>query len=67
MFSLFNVCLSYCSFYVWGIPLFADLETNTYGIDPESVEKLISPRTKAIMVVHFWLSFKYGRNNENCK
>ena len=36
------------------IPLFADLETDTYGIDPKSIEKLISPRTKAIMVVHIF-------------
>ena len=42
------------AFMYGGIPLFADLETNTYGIDPESVEKLISPRTKAIMVVHIF-------------
>ena len=34
-----------------GIPVFADIEMDTYGLDPESVEKNISPYTKAIMVV----------------
>lgn len=35
-----------------GIPLFADVDLETGNIDPESVEKLISPRTKAIIAVH---------------
>jgi perosamine synthetase len=34
-----------------GIPLFADVDPITYNIDPQSVEKLISPRTKAILAV----------------
>jgi dTDP-4-amino-4,6-dideoxygalactose transaminase len=35
------------------IPVFADV-TNDHTIDPESVEKLISKRTKAIIVVHLY-------------
>ncbi|MGJ4733855.1 DegT/DnrJ/EryC1/StrS family aminotransferase [Leptospira levettii] len=33
------------------IPVFADIEPNTYCIDPISIEKNISPYTKAIMAV----------------
>jgi len=33
------------------VPVFADVVEDTYQIDPKSVEKLITPRTKAIMTV----------------
>ncbi|MBI2030703.1 DegT/DnrJ/EryC1/StrS family aminotransferase [Candidatus Kaiserbacteria bacterium] len=33
------------------VPIFADVEENTYQIDPKSIERLITPRTKAIMTV----------------
>jgi perosamine synthetase len=33
------------------IPVFADIDRRTFNIDPASVERLISPRTKAIMAV----------------
>ncbi|MBN2293917.1 MAG: DegT/DnrJ/EryC1/StrS family aminotransferase [Pirellulales bacterium] len=33
-------------------PVFADVERRTYNLDPRSVEKMIGPATKAIMVVH---------------
>lgn len=33
-------------------PIFADLELDSFNIDPASVESLITPRTKAIMPVH---------------
>lgn len=35
-----------------GIPLFADVDPETGNMDPESAERLIGPRTKAILVVH---------------
>jgi dTDP-4-amino-4,6-dideoxygalactose transaminase len=34
------------------IPVFADLEPETYNLNPDSVEASITPRTKAIVVVH---------------
>ncbi|KIL41368.1 glutamine--scyllo-inositol aminotransferase [Gordoniibacillus kamchatkensis] len=34
------------------IPVFADVEENTLLLDPEQVEALITPRTKAIIPVH---------------
>lgn len=37
-----------------GIPIFADLDPSRYTLDPLSVERCITPRTKAIMVVHLF-------------
>lgn len=34
-----------------GVPVFADIDRATYNIDPASVERLITPRTKAIAAV----------------
>lgn len=39
-----------------GKPVFADIDKDTLLIDPEKIEKLITPRTKAIIPVHL-----YGR------
>jgi pyrimidine operon attenuation protein/uracil phosphoribosyltransferase len=37
---------------VWNaIPVFADIDTETYNLDPRAVEKAITPRTRAIMAV----------------
>lgn len=35
------------------IPIFCDIDTATYNIDPKEIEKNISSRTKAIIVVHY--------------
>lgn len=34
-------------------PVLADIETETFGLDPADVERHVSPRTKAILPVHF--------------
>ncbi len=35
------------------VPVFADIEEDTYTIDPKEIEKLITDKTEAIMPVHF--------------
>jgi len=37
-----------------GIPIFADIEDKTYGLDPAKVEELITDRTKCILVVNLF-------------
>ena len=36
-----------------GVPVFADVEARTRNIDPGEIEKKVTERTKAIVVVHF--------------
>ena len=42
-----------CVLYCGAKPVFADIDPETYNIDPESVKKLITPRTKGIVAVDF--------------
>jgi perosamine synthetase len=37
-----------------GIPVFADIEPETFTLDPASVEAAITPKTKGIMPVHLY-------------
>jgi len=55
------ICSSYtmsasasCCFYYGAIPVFADIDKKTYCIDPKSFESNITPRTKAVIVVHLF-------------
>lgn len=36
-----------------GVPVLCDVDEKTYNIDPSEIEKHISPKTKAIVIVHF--------------
>ena len=47
--------VSTASAYMWNgaVPVFADSRPDTLNIDPNDVERLITPRTKAICVVHY--------------
>ena len=42
-----------CALYCGAKPVFADINPETYNIDPDSVESLITDRTKAIVAVDF--------------
>ena len=42
-----------CVLYCGAKPVFADINPETYNIDPASVERLITPRTKGIVAVDF--------------
>lgn len=37
-----------------GVPVFADIEGDTFGVDPSAVAALITPRTRAIMAVNIF-------------
>lgn len=39
--------------FVGAKPVFADIEEQTYGLDPENVKEKITPKTKAIMPIHY--------------
>lgn len=42
-----------CAVYVGATPVFADVDPNTYNIDPDSIEAHITERTKAVVAVDF--------------
>ncbi len=49
----FTMTASAAAALVYGaVPIFVDIEPDYFCIDPDAIEKAITPRTKAIMVVH---------------
>ncbi|MBP1754617.1 MAG: glutamine--scyllo-inositol transaminase [Firmicutes bacterium] len=42
-----------CALYCGATPVFADINPDTYNIDPEEIRRKITPKTKAIIPVHF--------------
>ncbi|MEY2482664.1 MAG: perosamine synthetase [Verrucomicrobiota bacterium] len=36
------------------VPVFCESETETLGIDPDEIRRKITPRTKAVVIVHLW-------------
>jgi dTDP-4-amino-4,6-dideoxygalactose transaminase len=51
-FTFFATAGSICR--VGATPIFADIDPETFNVDPREVERKISPRTKAIMPVHLF-------------
>lgn len=47
------ISTSNCVLFVGATPVFADIEEEFYGLDPEDVEKKITPKTQAIIAVHY--------------
>ncbi len=47
------VSTNHAILYNGGIPVFADIEPDTLNIDPSEIRKNITPKTKAILVVHY--------------
>jgi dTDP-4-amino-4,6-dideoxygalactose transaminase len=43
-----------CALVYGAVPIFADIDPDTYTLDPKSIAERITPRTKAIMVVHIF-------------
>lgn len=48
-FAASSNCILYCG----ARPVFADIDPETYNIAPQSIERLITPRTKGIVAVDF--------------
>lgn len=42
-------CVRYCG----AVPVFADIDPDTYNLSPQEIEKKITEKTKAIIAVHF--------------
>lgn len=54
--------------YFNAVPRFADINYDTYNMDPESLEANITNRTKAVIVTHMWgLSAEIDKISEICK
>ncbi len=53
--STWTMCASATAILIWNaIPVFADIEDETFNLDPLSVEKNITPYTKAIVVTNIF-------------
>jgi dTDP-4-amino-4,6-dideoxygalactose transaminase len=51
--SLTFIATANAPIFVGAKPVFAEIEDVTYGLDPKDVERKITPRTKAIIPIHY--------------
>lgn len=52
-----SLTVAMCGFSIWhcgAVPVYCDIDKDTFLIDPKDIEKKITKRTKAIMVVHLY-------------
>lgn len=57
-----------CIRYVGAMPVFADVDPETYNIDPDSIEKCITERTKGIIAVDYTgQAVNHDRIQEICR
>lgn len=47
------IATAYAPMYAGAKPVFTDVETDTFGLDPKDVQKRITKKTKAIMPIHY--------------
>lgn len=47
------IATAYAPLYVGAKPIFCDIDGDTFGLDPESVKEKLSPKTKAIIPIHY--------------
>jgi perosamine synthetase len=50
--SMSYIATANCIKYVGATPVFAEINPENYNLDPADVEKRITPKTKAILLVH---------------
>jgi len=48
------IATAYAISYTGATPVFVDIDPNTWTIDPEAIRKAVTPKTKAIMLVHMF-------------
>ena len=48
------IATALCISYTGAKPVFADIESKTYNIDPQKIKAAITPKTKAIIPVHIY-------------
>ena len=54
MYPMDNVCNCNFDSFLWRIPVFVDIDKDSFNLDPSKIEEAITEKTKAIMLVHLF-------------